>query len=187
MSATLSNDETLNARETLNVVVLYDDRGGRDHVLRIRDHLTEHFGGELEFVCSWWKFDFLVDASFAAAAAKEVEQADVVLFAIHSSVALPTYVEAWIEKAVAKGRTGRGLLALLGGEDIEADLGEVDYFLTNIAARAGLDYLGASATAAVPSELARRSIAHRAFARSSVMDDILNFKASARPRWGINE
>ena len=187
MSATLAVDERSSVREILSVVVLYDDRASRDHVLRIRDHLVDHFGGELELVCSWWKFDFLAEPNFAKAAAKEVEEADVVLFALHSSLALPAYVEAWVERAIAKGRSGNGLLALLAGEDNEGELVEVDRFLTGAAVRAGLDYLGASATAAVPSELARRSIAQRAYTRTSVMDDILNNRPSARPRWGLNE
>ena len=187
MSATLATDERSSVRETLNVVVLYDDHDSRNHVLRIRDHLAEHFGGELELVCSWWKLDFLAEPNFAKAAAQEVEGADVVMFALHSSLTLPAYVEAWVERAIATGRSRHGLLALLGSEETEAELVEVDRFLTNVAVRAGLDYLGAPATAAVPSELARRSIAQRAFVRTSIMDDILNYRPSSTGRWGINE
>ena len=188
MSATLLNDETLSGREILNLVVLYDDRASRDHVLRIRDHLVEHFSSELEVVCSWWKFDFLAEASFATAAAKEVDKADVVLFSLHAAKNLPSHVQGWAEKAFSKSRQGQCLLALLGGEDNEAELREADDFLTSIALRAGLDYLGVPAIGGVPSELARRSIAHRAFTRTAVMDDILSQKPPLnRPRWGINE
>jgi hypothetical protein len=187
MSAALLNDETLSARETLNLVVLYDDRVGRDHVLRIRDHLIEHFGGELDVVCSWWRFDFLAEPSFASAASQEAEKADVILLSLHSSNALPPYVQEWIEKAISKSRNGRSLLALLAGPDNETDLVDVDEFLTTVAARGGLDYLGASAFGGV-SDLARRSIAHRASARTSVMNDILSLRPPpSRPRWGINE
>ena len=187
MSAILSTDETASMRETLNVVVLYDDRTSRDHVLRIRDHLIEHFGGELEFVCSWWKFDFLAEPHFADAAAEELDRADVVLFAVHSSAELPEYVRAWLDRSLAKSRANRGLLALLGAEDMEAELGYADNFLAKVASRAGLDYLGASTAAGVPSELTRRSIATRADTRTSIMDSILSYRPVSRPRWGINE
>jgi hypothetical protein len=189
MSATLLlNDETLSGREVLNIVVLYDDRASRDHVLRIRDHLTEQFGSELEVVCSWWRFDFLADTTFGAAAADQVEKADVVLFAIHSATKLPGYVQSWAEKAFSKSRQGHCLLALLGGDDTDVEVHEIDDFLTTLAMRAGFDYLGASALGVMPSELARRSIAHRAFTRTSVMDDILSHTSRiSRPRWGINE
>jgi hypothetical protein len=188
MSATLLNDETLSARDILNVVVLYDDRASRDHVLRIRDHLIERFGGELEVVCSWWKLDFLAEPGFAVAATKEVDNADVVLFSLHSSTVLPAYVQSWLEKSISKSRGGRSLLALLGSEDSEAEMGDVDDFLNALADRAGVDYLGMSATGGASElEFARRSIAHRADTRTSVMDNILSFKPPVRPRWGINE
>ena len=188
MSATLLHDETLSGREILNVVVLYDDRASRDHVLRIRDHLIENFGGELEVVCSWWKFDFLADSSFAVAAAKEVDKADIILFSVHSAATLPAHVQGWVEKAFSKSRHNQCLLALLGGEDNDSELHDVDDFLTTVASRAGIDYLGAAALGGVPSELARRSLAHRAFTRTSIMDDILSQRPRVdRPRWGINE
>jgi hypothetical protein len=186
MSAVLTNDPTPSLRETLNLVVLYDDRVSRDHVLRIRDHLVEHFGGELEVACSWWKFEFLAEPHFATAAAQEVARADVILFAIHSAAKLPAYIQTWLDRAVSAPRTGKGLVALLGAEDLDADLSDIDGCLQKLAYRGGLDYLGASANA-IPSELARRSISHRADTRTSVMDDILNYRPPPRPRWGINE
>lgn len=187
MSVLLSSDDTLSARETLNVVVLYDDRASRDHVLRIRDHLTEHFGGELEVACSWWKFDFLADSHFATAATREVQRADVIVFAVHTTELLPPIVHEWLENTLEQGEELPALLALLGSADADVNLGHVDSYLSDVAKRTGMDYLGASTVAFIPSELARKSIAHRAVAHSRVMDDILNYRPVAPSRWGINE
>src|SRR5436190_21103694 len=86
----------------LVILVAYEDKATRDHAIRVCDHLVAQLQLGIEFVFSWWRFDFLGEPSLALDAAVQASAADVVLFSMHARSELPLAVKQWIESWVDK-------------------------------------------------------------------------------------
>jgi hypothetical protein len=185
----VSEKRGLKGAETFAIVIVYEDTSTRDRAIRICDHLETELGGKIALTFSWWKFDYLGDPFFSAAATAEAIQSDMVIVSAHAGGKLPSAVEAWIDTWTAK-RSGKpgALVALVGlVEDSMSGLTPRHYYLKKVAERVGMDYLHQEVVALPGAEYESiENVVKRAEQRTPLMEEILTRQHPLR-HWGINE
>lgn len=80
---------------TIKVLMLYADLTTGNRVLRTFDALLHRCGKEVQFQSDMWKFDTLRTESIRRLAAKDAEEADLILVSAHGAEPLPDEVKAW--------------------------------------------------------------------------------------------
>jgi hypothetical protein len=124
-------------------MVLYEDNATRDTALRLCDHLTEKFKGDLRFKCSWWGFKFFNVPAIAQEAAESARSADLLMVAIRDSGNLPATVKQWLEQWALQPKPAEGALVsvrLSVAKGTREDLAP-DLFFRFLAQRARRDYV----------------------------------------------
>jgi hypothetical protein len=185
----VSEQRVLKGAETFAIVVVYEDTSTRDRCIRICDHLETELGREIDFVFSWWKFDYLGDPFLSAEATAAAAQSDMVIVSAHAGGKLPSTVEAWIEAWTAKRNGKPGALVALVGmvEDPMTGLTPRHYYLKNVAERVGMDYLHQEVVVLPEVEYESiENVLRRAEQRTPLMEQILQQQQPMR-HWGINE
>lgn len=172
-------------RPAKSVVVIYENPAIRERAVHFCERLvTEKHFPELNL--DWWSFQLLSHPSMAPGAVEKAAGADVVVFAMEGRGDLPEEIKLWIEKWLNKrGEREGAIVGLLENEEEwpgAASFREI--YLRHTARRAGMDYLSHEAPTlrrAIPDSL--DSFNERAGQKTSVLDDILQKRPVAQPRF----
>ncbi len=174
--------------EIFSVVVLYEDRETRDHVLNVSRHMALTIGEEIQLKFSWWRFDFLQDADLAEQAANAASHADMLLVSAHPGRGLPLAFTQWVETWLPRRFNQESLLVALIGSEKDSGEDAATEYLRGIAARAGMDYLSkaASSNSEAIKDSERGFGKRRETKTPPLLENIV--KQSPPPsHWGINE
>lgn len=173
-------------------VVAYEDIRAREHAIRVFKQMVPQLNGAWEFDYSWWRFDYLKDATLADLAASDAIQADVVIVAANPEGDFPEALTEWIESwASRKTNLPSALVGLLGEADDPRRLTSPRHAsLRAYANLARMDYLpchppGTSAPCA-QRDSPFPETQRRVETVTPVMETILHHRPPPRG-WGINE
>jgi len=123
MSGTTLVQETLSLEgaDPCQILVLYEDPVAHDVAMEVCGRVLAHFGTELAFAFSIWKFKDLENPVSAHWAAKAVARADVMLFSLPGRD-LSQETMNWLEMCVQARTKAEGALAVMITEPHDMDM-----------------------------------------------------------------
>ena len=144
--------------------------------MNVCDHLVKRFWAECEFQINWFSVDTLEKEATAKEALDKAVEADLIVYAVDPSSALPLSIHEWTENWLEEREDREGALVdLLQQEHYgEADTERLHY-LREAAHRAGMDYLTREPESlewAIPDSL--DAFAARAQRVTHTLDEILH-------------
>lgn len=131
------------AHPGIKIVMVYEDLGTGNRVMRVFDALTQRCGKDIVLQHDMWKFDILGCSSMSRMAAEDAGEADVVIVSAHGADPLPDEVKAWFKEWI-KNRSPRpaALVALLDdGPCACSELDETKAFLQEIAKEGRMEFM----------------------------------------------
>lgn len=184
-----TNLPSTDTRPALDVVVLYEDSATRDRALQVCDRLAVELESEVKLEFTWWRLDFLLDASVAWEATEAAVGAGMIVFALHLGHGLPHTLEHWVDTwADDRDAVEGALVGLIGlGSDTATWACSRHNLLRKIAARARMDYLPQGYFN--PDEVsaaAMSKVDERAHNLTPTLKEILGHSHPSS-HWGLNE
>jgi hypothetical protein len=127
----------------VKVLMMYEDLGSGNRVMRMFDSLLHHCGSEIPFHSDMWKFDTLRCASIARLAAQDACDADVVIISAHGSEDLPEELKAWFHLWIGRRSHHRAaLVALLDhAAGLVPELDPTQCYLQGLARQGCMDFI----------------------------------------------
>lgn len=145
MDTQLKQSEDSVATETVEwqIAVAYEDAHARDRSMHLVQTMQRHFGEEILFSCTWWKFRYFEDPDIALVARHYASAADIVVFCTDSPGLFSLPVMNWIESwAAARRKPGGLLVPLIGSPNLPPQLyATKNFYLRHVADRTKMDYL----------------------------------------------
>lgn len=89
-------DAVQDLKGDFSLVIVYEDQITRAPAGKVCEPLIQQFGGEFDFQCSWWKYDFLKHPHLMEEAVDAAAHADVIILAAYADQELPMEVQHWI-------------------------------------------------------------------------------------------
>lgn len=115
----------LENKQTINVVMVYEDYATGLRAKRLYDNLCRQLEPECEVNQSMWKFEVLAVPRLGTVAAEEAAEADMVIISLSGESELPGRVKDWLETWVGeKAGQSSALVALFDG--IEEDESQIE-------------------------------------------------------------
>ena len=179
----IKNKSDARVSEAKYVVIVFESPSIREHAVKFCEELTR-CGEYSTMEVDWWPFHLLGQPAPSADAAQKAAEADIVVFAMHSSGDLPDEIKRWIEHWLNKrGEREGALVGLLSREEPHEMASFRQIYLRHAARRAGMDYLSHTPPTdnrAIPDSL--DSFNERAGQMTSVLDGILREFPRIPPR-----
>lgn len=126
-------------KATWSVVVVFENAQTREAAVNFCDRLSARFCSQRGFDVSWWSFALLERGEAAAVAAAKAAGANLILIATERE--LPSYIREWMENVIALRGEREGVLVGLPPTGTHPGAIDTQFFLRQLAHRAGLDYL----------------------------------------------
>jgi hypothetical protein len=162
------------------VIVFYDDVCSRERVLKLCDYLVPQFWEDFEFEISWWKVNLFTNPAFHKAIARELAEADIVIFALTQRFEMPSEVKASLESLMECRSNKHGLLVMALSQifSLNDQQLKTHHYLAGLARKHQMDYLSEGEF--------KRNAGQRGVASKEInpTDMILPIEGQ---HWGINE
>jgi hypothetical protein len=163
------------------VVVFYDDAHSQERVVKLSDHLVPQFWEDFEFEISWWKVNFITNPIFNGSIAKELVEADIIVFALSPDYEMTLEFKGSLESLMGHRINNSGLLAMVLSDNNsppQARYFKIHKYLSTLAMTNQMDYLSEWETL--------RDTGKAGFA-SKTMNPTDASLAIEGQHWGINE
>src|SRR5262245_38967498 len=104
------------ASRTLNIVTFFEDLTSGKRGKQVYDYLASHLGSEFEFNHQVWKLDVLSTPSLRELAARDANDADIVIVSARGDRELAPEAKSWLDVWVGQHGTPIALVALFDPE-----------------------------------------------------------------------
>ena len=128
------------ASSQLKTVIICQDLESGKHAKELADHLLCALNSRIQFVPDAWTFGALQHPHLQEQAAREINQADIILFSIRGDAAVPRGIKQWLERRLAQADQPRALVVLFGQSANADETDSTRVYLENIAASRSLDF-----------------------------------------------
>ena len=124
----------------LRTVIICEDLESGKQAKELEDHLFLTLNSRIRFVPEAWTFGALQHPQLQDLAARQINQADIILFSIRGEAGLPAGIKSWLENHLAPADRPRALVALFGHPISAKQLHSTRLYLEQIAANRSLDF-----------------------------------------------
>src|SRR5438094_4221043 len=96
----------------LKVVIICEDLESGKHAKELHDQLCVALGSNIAFVPEVWTFRALQNPQLQEFAAREISEADMILFSTRGDADLPRWLKSWLETRLSPAARPKALVAL---------------------------------------------------------------------------
>jgi hypothetical protein len=138
------HDDVGVSSEPCKVVVFYDDAHSQERVVKLSDQLVPQFWEDFEFEISWWKVNFITNPIFNGSIAKELVEADIIVFALSPDYEMTLEFKGSLESLMGHRIDNPGLLVMALSDNNsppQARYFKIHKYLSTLAMKSQMDFL----------------------------------------------
>src|ERR1700704_3056282 len=98
----------------VKVIIICEDLESGQYANQLQEHLGDALKCKINFRPEAWTFRTLQHPELQELAAKEIAEADIVLFSTRGDCELPLSIRAWLDICLEPSKRPRALVALFG-------------------------------------------------------------------------